>query len=106
MRSSILSLALFGASFIQAQQAFTLREALDYGRVHSANMVIAANERRRADAQAQEAVSGYLPQVNGYGQLDDNLKRQTTILPAGVFSDRPTPVQFGTQYITNVNLQA
>ncbi|MFN8351665.1 MAG: TolC family protein [Flavobacteriales bacterium] len=106
MRSSILSLALFGASVIQAQQAFTLREALDYGRVHSANMVIAANERRRADAQAQEAVSGYLPQVNGYGQLDDNLKRQTTILPAGVFSDRPTPVQFGTQYITNVNLQA
>ncbi len=106
MRNSILFLAWSWAAVMQAQQAFTLREALDYGRAHSANMVIAANESRRADAQAQEAVSGYLPQVNGYGQLDDNLRRQTTILPAGVFSERPTAVQFGTQYVTNLNLQA
>ncbi|MBK9629190.1 MAG: hypothetical protein IPO56_16225 [Flavobacteriales bacterium] len=56
-------------------------------------------------AQAQEALSGYLPQVNGTGQLDDNLKRQTTILPAGIFSSEPTPVKFGTQYNTSLSLQ-
>ncbi len=100
----LAALALpFAAS---AQQAYTLRQAIDYGRAHSPSMAIAANDQRKADAMAQEAVSGYLPQVNGTGQLDDNLKRQTTILPAGIFSDQPTPVQFGTQYSTNLALQA
>lgn len=96
----------FCGSATNAQQAFTLRQAIDYGRANSPVMAIAGNDQRKADAQAREAVSGYLPQINGSGQLDDNLKRQTTILPAGIFSDQPTPVQFGTQFITTLNLQA
>jgi len=96
----------FWGSATNAQQAFTLRQAIDYGRANSPVMAIAGNDQRKADAQAREAVSGYLPQINGSGQLDDNLKRQTTILPAGIFSDQPTPVQFGTQFITTLNLQA
>ena len=102
-------LTLLAASLIGtagAQQPFTLRQAIDYGRAHSPAMAIADNDQRRADAQAQEAVAGYLPQINGSGQLDDNLKRQTTILPAGIFSDQPTPVQFGTQFVTTLNVQA
>ena len=89
-----------------AQEAFTIRQAIDYARSHSPALAIAANDQRRADAQAQEAVAGYLPQINGSGQFDDNLKRQTTFLPAGIFSDQPTPVQFGTQYSTNLSVQA
>jgi outer membrane protein TolC len=99
----LTALALTSA---QAQQAFTLRQAIDYGRSHSPSMAIAANDQRKADAQAQEAVAGYLPQINGSGAFDDNLKRQTTFLPAGIFSDKPTPVQFGTQYSTNLSVQA
>ncbi|HEY0979057.1 MAG TPA: TolC family protein [Flavobacteriales bacterium] len=99
-----LLLACCGSAL--AQHAMTLRQAIDHARTHSPSMAIAANDQRKAEAQAQEAVAGYLPQVNGTGQLDDNLKRQTTILPAGIFSDQPTPVQFGTQYVTTLNLQA
>ena len=102
--SSTVLLAVCSAAF--AQQAMSLRQAIDYGRAHSPTMAIAANDQRKADAQAQEAVAGYLPQVNGTGQFDDNLKRQTTFLPAGIFSDQPTPVQFGTQYSTNLSVQA
>ncbi len=97
--------ALLAITHANAQQAFTLRQAIDHARAHSPALAIAANEQQRADAQAQEAVSGYLPQINGTGQLDDNLKRQTTILPAGIFSDQPLPVQFGTQFITTLNVQ-
>mgnify|MGYP000965502886 FL=1 len=99
-------LAILAVTSVQGQQVLTLRQAIDHARSHSPAMAIAANDQRKADAQAQEAVSGYLPQLNGSGTLDDNLKRQTTILPAGIFSDQPTPVQFGTQFSTNLSLQA
>lgn len=106
MKHLIPLLALALATGAQAQQAFTLRQAIDYGRSHSPAMAIAANDQRKADAQAQEAVSGYLPQINASGSLDDNLKRQTTYLPAGIFGDEPRPIQMGTQYNTNLAVQA
>jgi len=83
-----------------------LKDAIHFGKANSPLIVIAANDRERAEAQATEALSSYLPQVNASGQLDNNLKRPTTILPPGVFSDQPTPVQFGTQYNTTLNIQA
>ncbi|MFT3886503.1 MAG: TolC family protein [Flavobacteriales bacterium] len=101
--SGLLPLAL--AVHAQAPHALTLKEAIAYGRANSPTLTIAANDRAKANAQATEALSGYLPQINGNGQLDDNLKRQTTILPPGIFSDQPTPVQFGTQYSTNLSVQ-
>jgi outer membrane protein TolC len=101
---TLVVLAFAGAT--QAQQSFTLRQAIDYGRSHSPAMAIAANDQRKADAVAQEAVAGYLPQINGAGSLDDNLKRQTTILPAGTFGSEPRAVQFGTQFNTNLSVQA
>ncbi|HMZ48413.1 MAG TPA: hypothetical protein PLP28_05490, partial [Flavobacteriales bacterium] len=55
-----------------AQQAITLRQAIDHGRTHSPAMAIATNGIRRADPQFHEALAGYLPQVNGTGQFDDN----------------------------------
>lgn len=97
---------LLAADPAMAQQAMTLRQAIDYARENSPAMVVALNDQRKADMQAREALSGYLPQVNGTGQLDDNLKRQTTILPGGIFGADPVPVQFGTQYVTTLNLQA
>ncbi|MCC6839707.1 MAG: TolC family protein [Flavobacteriales bacterium] len=103
---SAMLFALALASGAQAQQVLTLRQAIDYARAHSPAMAIAANDVRKADAQAREAVAGYLPQINGSGSLDDNVKRQTTILPPGIFSDQPTPVQFGTQYSTTLSVQA
>lgn len=106
MKRILPLIALLAVTSVHAQQAYTLRQAIDYGRSHSPQMAIAANDQRKADAQAQEAVAGYLPQVNGSGQLDDNLKRQTTILPAGTFGPEPVAVQFGTQFITTLNVQA
>lgn len=106
MRHAFAFLALLTAGAAVAQQSLTLKQAIEYGKANSPAMAIAANDVRKADALAQEAVSGYLPQINGTGALDDNLKRQTTIMPPGIFSDQPTPVQLGTQYATNLSVQA
>lgn len=106
MKRILPLLAILVGTGLNAQQAFTLRQSIDYARSHSPAMAIAQNDQQKADALAQEAVAGYLPQINGSGAFDDNLKRQTTFLPAGIFSDQPTPVQFGTQYSTNLSVQA
>jgi outer membrane protein len=106
MRPYLLFPLLLLAAIAGAQPALTLKDAIHFGKANSPLIVIAANDRERAEAQATEALSSYLPQVNASGQLDNNLKRPTTILPPGVFSDQPTPVQFGTQYNTTLNIQA
>lgn len=106
MKRILPLIAVLAGTGLSAQQAFTLRQSIDYARSHSPAMAIAQNDQQKAEAQAQEAVAGYLPQINGTGAFDDNLKRQTTFLPAGIFSDQPTPVQFGTQYSTNLSVQA
>lgn len=102
LRTLLLPLLALSAP---AMAQLTLKEAIAYGKENSPTLVIAANDHAVAKAKAQEALSGYLPQVSGSGQLDDNLKRQTTILPPGIFGPDPTPVQFGTQYNTSLTLQ-
>lgn len=106
MRALTAILGTFVFAQAVGQEVMTLKAAIDYGRGHSPTMAMAANDRLKADAVAQEAVSGYLPQINGSGQLDDNLKRQTTILPAGTFGEEPTAIQFGTQYSTTLSVTA
>ncbi len=102
IRNLLLPLLAFT---VPAMAQLSLKEAIAYGKEHSPTLVIAANDHAVAKAMAQEALSGYLPQINGAGQLDDNLKRQTTILPPGIFSSEPTAVQFGTQFNTSLSVQ-
>ena len=105
-RTPTLGTAALLMASATAQQPLTLRQAIDHGRAHSPSLALPANGERRAAAQFHEALAGYLPQINGTGQFDDNLKRQTTILPAGAFGPEPVAVQFGTQFNTNLSVQA
>src|SRR5690606_19653923 len=62
----------------------------------------------KAHQAGREALSGYLPQVNVSAGIDDNIKLQQTIIPAGTFGPG-TPEQrvaFGTQWNTTVMAQA
>lgn len=105
-RLILLCTALAFSTASHGQHALSLRQAIDYGKEHSPSLVIAANDQLKAKAQALEAVSGYLPQINGTGQVDENLLRPTTILPGGTFGPEPVPIKFGTKFITTLNLQA
>ena len=88
-----------------AQTTFDLQACIDYTLNHHASTEVYQNQMAISAQQAREAVSGYLPQVNGAASLDDNLKRQTTIIPAGVFSQEDIKVQFGNQYSTTATVQ-
>jgi outer membrane protein TolC len=95
---------LFPASLF-AQENWTLRDCITYGlKNHRSNRVY-ANEKLAADAKAKEALSGYLPSVNINGSLDDNLKVQQSVIPAGLFGPQDIKVAFTKKFNTNASIQ-
>lgn len=92
-------LALFG------QQQWDLKECIEYGLKNNRNTTIYANEKKQADAKAKEALAAYLPSISVTGSVDNNLKVQETIIPAGVFGPTDTRVAFTKKYNTNGTAQ-
>ncbi len=84
-----------------AQQLWSLKECLDYGLKNNRSNAVYENEKRAADAQAKEALADYLPKVSITGTLDDNLKVQQSIIPAGIFGPEPLRVAFTQKYNAN-----
>lgn len=80
--------------------AMSLQQCIQYGLVNNKGIMKSKLDIERTNAVRQEAVSGYYPQVNGSGNLNDNLKLQTSILPGEFFGQPGTqiPVKFGTKY--------
>lgn len=98
--ASVLSSTAF------SQETYSLKKAIDYSLKNHRSNVIYQNDVRKANAQAHEALAAYLPQVNATATLDNNLKRQTTILPGAMFGrDGDIPVQLGTKYNTTAVIQ-
>src|SRR6478735_4932176 len=96
---SIIILALFSASQLFAQQAYSLQQAIEYGLHNHKSLDLARNERNRADYRKGDVISGYLPQVNITGNLDDNLALQSTLISQGGTSTRLT---IGSRYNTGL----
>lgn len=88
-----------------AQPSLDLHACVDYTLTHHESNRVYQNQAAISQQQAKEALAGYLPQINGVAALDDNLKRQTTIIPAGVFGSEDIRVQFGNQYSTTATVQ-
>ncbi len=100
----LLTLSCLGV-LSYAQQPLSLKEAIDYSLKNHGSNAVYANQLEIAKEQAKEALAAYLPQVNASVLWDDNLKRQTTVIPAGVFSPTDVKVQFGNKYNTNALVQ-
>jgi len=100
-RSTFLSLLLILPTALFAQDVWTLKSCIDYGLKNNHSNQVYANEKKLADAKAREALAAYLPTVTLTGTLDDNLKVQQTVIPAGVFGPEDVRVAFTKQYQVN-----
>jgi outer membrane protein len=82
-----------------AQKTVSLKEAIEYSLKNHKSAVIYNNKIGIAENQNKDAVSDYLPQVNGSFGFDYNIKRQTTVFP-GIMLGSPTDVevQFGNTF--------
>ncbi len=96
----------FGAGLAaSAQQSRSLKECIDYGLQHFGSMRVAQYQVETANQQARQALGQYLPQVSGTGNFTDNLKLQTTLLPAGFAGPEPRRISLGSKYQTNLSAQ-
>lgn len=87
------------------EKVMSLKDCIDYSLVNNPSSSVYENQVAISQQQNREGLSAYLPQVNLTGTLDDNIKRQVTIIPAGTFGPEPTKVQFGNQYQSAVTGQ-
>ncbi|MCU7551260.1 TolC family protein [Chitinophagaceae bacterium LB-8] len=103
----LLTTALLFAFAGNAQtNTLSLKQSLEFALQNHPSLDIFKNEQVIADYKAKEALASYLPQVNANLAADDNLKLQTTVIPAGVFGPSETKVSFGNKYTTVATLQA
>lgn len=63
------------------------------------------NEKIAAKEAIREAPAAYLPTVAINGSIDDNLKVQEQIIPAGLLGDEDVRVAFTKQFSTNASIQ-
>jgi len=106
MNRKIIVLFLFSFALkANAQDNWTLKQCIDYGLKNNRNNTIYANEKRAADAKAREALADYLPRVSLTSTLDDNLKLQQTVIPAGIFGPNDVKVSLSKQYSSNATAQ-
>ncbi|QRR00642.1 TolC family protein [Dyadobacter sandarakinus] len=90
----------------QSQNSWSLKQCLDYGLQHYGTVRLAEYQKLTADQQARQALGLYLPQVSGTGNFIDNIKLQTSVIPAGIFGPEPTRIAFGQKYQTNMSATA
>ncbi len=66
---------------------------------------IYANEKIAADAKAKEVLADYLPRVTLNSTLDNNLKLQQNVIPAGIFGPDEVRVSLTQKFNSNVVAQ-
>ena len=102
MGKKIVILFLFSFCLkTNAQENWTLKQCIEYGLKNNRNNTIYANEKLAADARAKEVLADYLPRVSLTSTLDNNLKLQQSVIPAGVFGPDEMRVSLTQKYNSN-----
>lgn len=92
-------LLLIIPAVLQAQSVMTLEACVKKAFENRPDIRNAQLSLMATKAQIREGYSPYLPQASGFFTLDDNLKLQASIIPAGIFGPEPITVRFGTTYM-------
>ncbi|HEY0176319.1 MAG TPA: TolC family protein, partial [Pedobacter sp.] len=79
---------------ICAQEKSSLKDCITYGLKNNRSHTVYENQKKIAEAEAKEALSAYLPSISVTGSLDNNLKLQESVIPAGLFGPDPLKVSF------------
>jgi len=91
---------LFLSPAVYGQQQWGLKDCIAYGLKNNRSNTIYANDKKEATAKAHEALAGYLPQISVTGDLDDNLKLEESVIPAGIFGTTPLKIALTQRYNT------
>jgi outer membrane protein TolC len=85
-----------------SQKALTLKDCVNLGMDQHPNVKAGVNNVESARQRVREGYAMYLPQISGNFSLDNNLKLQTNVIPAGIFGPEPIQVRFGQRFNNNI----
>ncbi|WP_170982860.1 TolC family protein [Dyadobacter frigoris] len=106
IKKSFYILIFAALSFsVRAQQRLTLKQCIDYGLTHHRSTAVYRNDVDAAGYKAKEAQAAYLPSVNITSTIDDNIKVQQQVIPAGVFGPTDIKVAFTKRFNSNAFAQ-
>ncbi|HWV73980.1 MAG TPA: TolC family protein [Pseudosphingobacterium sp.] len=88
-----------------AQENWTLKQCIEYGLKNNRNNAIYTNQKLAADAKAKQALADYLPRISLTSTLDNNLKLQQSVIPAGIFGPDEIRVSLTQKYNANAVAQ-
>jgi len=94
-------LLLFNVLMIDAQRPLTLKECINYSDQNNSKVKIAKYDADASKKRINEQVGAYLPQINGSGSVDDNLKLTSVLIPAQFFGGEAgtfMAMSFGSKY--------
>jgi outer membrane protein len=99
-----------GVVFGQTQSGelnLTLKEAQDYAIQHNRTVIAARYDVQASKLAIWETISSGLPQISSGLGFTDNIKQMVFLLPDFIGgTDKKTPITMGTQYNTQIVLQA
>jgi len=101
----LLLLLISTSSTLSAQHLWSLKDCITYGLKHHKNNLIADNNLRLAEAISKESRAAYLPSIALNGSLDNNLKVQESIIPAGLIGPDEMKVSFTKKFSSTATIQ-
>ena len=94
-------LLMLNVLIIDAQKPLTLKECINYSEQNNSKVKIAKYDADASKKRISEQLGAYLPQINGSGSVDDNLKLASLLIPAQFFGGEPgtfKAMSFGSKY--------
>ncbi|WP_288462509.1 TolC family protein [uncultured Chryseobacterium sp.] len=104
MKNLLLVVLLCSGFRVLAQKSFSLKDCIAYTLANHGSVQVYKNNVDIAKTQVAESKGLYLPSINLSAAMVDNLKLQSTVLPAGIFGPSPKEIQLGTQYNINYGI--
>ncbi|RZJ91236.1 MAG: TolC family protein [Chryseobacterium sp.] len=101
---TLLFFLIFTSSTMSAQNFWSLKDCITYGLKFSKNNLIADNNIKLAEAISKESRAAYLPSITLNGSLDNNLKVQESIIPAGVIGPDEMRVSFTKKFSSTATI--
>lgn len=102
---TVTLLLLFVNESYAQQDSLTLKECITYTLNHNLSSTIYKNSIEIAKAKITENKSAFLPSVSANIGMDYNAKLQTSVIPAGGFSEEETILQMGNKYSNSASVQ-
>jgi outer membrane protein len=103
----VLTLTPFcGCAQDSKAEVVTLKQCIEMTLQHHPNSTIYQNNADYAAEKIRESRAAFLPSVSAQGNLDYNIKLQTSVIPAGTFGTEETRLQMGNKFSTGAYVQA